>query len=66
MLPPFKRGPKDLLRNCRPGAVTSGPEKIMEVIAESGLRHVQKVVGNRQHGFTEGKSHLTHLPSATH
>lgn len=64
ILPPSsKKGKKDDLGICKPVSLTSAPENIMEqVLLEliSGHMQKRKVSGNSQHGFTKGKSDVTH------
>ncbi|GAB0204823.1 mitochondrial enolase superfamily member 1 [Grus japonensis] len=61
----FKKGKKEDPGNYRPVSLTSIPGKVMEqLILDVISRHVEekKVIGGGgQHGFTKGKSCLTHL-----
>ncbi|CAM5084542.1 unnamed protein product [Natator depressus] len=64
VVPIFKKGKKEDPGNYRPVSFTSVPGKIMEqVLKESILKHLEerKVIRNSHHGFTKGKSCLTHL-----
>ncbi|CAM4497687.1 unnamed protein product [Lepidochelys kempii] len=64
VVPIFKKEKKEDPGNYRPVSFTSVPGKIMEqVLKESILKHLEerKVIRNIHHGFTKGKSCLTHL-----
>ncbi|CAM4574090.1 unnamed protein product [Caretta caretta] len=64
VVPVFKKGKKEDPGNYRPVSLTSVPGKIMEqVLKKSIQKHLEerKVIRNSQHGFTKGKSCLTHL-----
>ncbi|CAM4486392.1 unnamed protein product [Caretta caretta] len=64
VVPIFKKEKKEDPGNYRPVSFTSVPGKIMEqVLKESILKHLEerKVIRNSHHGFTKGKSCLTHL-----
>ncbi|CAM5090606.1 unnamed protein product [Eretmochelys imbricata] len=64
VVPIFKKGKEEDQGNYRPVSLTSVPGKTMEqVLKESILKHLEerKVIRNRQHGFTKGKSCLTNL-----
>ncbi|GAB0208922.1 mitochondrial enolase superfamily member 1 [Grus japonensis] len=59
----FEKGNKEDPGNYRPVSLTSIPGKVMEQIILGVInKHVEeKVIGSDQHGFTKGKSCLTHL-----
>uniref|UniRef100_A0A8C6JVR3 Uncharacterized protein n=1 Tax=Melopsittacus undulatus TaxID=13146 RepID=A0A8C6JVR3_MELUD len=62
--PIFKKGKMDDPGNYRPVSLISVPGKILEqIILEGMLGHMKKrnVLGDSQHGFTNGKSCLTNL-----
>jgi ribonuclease P/MRP protein subunit RPP40 len=65
--PIFKKGKKTSPANYRPVSLTSVVCKVMEtLVKEKVLEHLerQKVVCDRQHGFTRGRSCLTNLLEA--
>jgi len=56
--PVFKKGKKEDPGNYRPVSLTSIPGKVMEqLILEVIIKQVEekKVIGNSQHGFTQGE-----------
>ena len=64
--PIYKKGCREDPGNYRPVSLTSVPEKIMEqIVLREITRHVQdnRGIRPRQHGFTKGRSCLTHLIS---
>ncbi|NXB47098.1 RTJK polymerase, partial [Leucopsar rothschildi] len=66
IIPVFKKGKKEDLRNYRPANLTSVPGKIMEKIILRDTEELQKVnsvIGHSQHSFMEGKSCLSKLTS---
>jgi len=64
VIPVFKKDKKEDLGNYRSVSPTSIPGKVMEqLILEVIINQVEEkeVIRNSQHGFTKGKSCLTHL-----
>lgn len=57
IIPIFKKGERDIIKNYRPISILPAPVKVFESILYLKLfNHVKKYLSNRQHGFVPGKS----------
>ena len=66
VVPIFKKGDKAESSNYRPISLTSMVGKMLEaIIARTIIKHLDehKLIRHSQHGFSKGKSCLTHLLS---